>query len=470
MAGASLLCLLVGAAANVPFLLAASPDEVVQPADAAPLFRVFLKDGTTLMSYGELARVADRVVFSMPTSASVDHPQLHLVDISSDRVDWTRTINYAESARASRYAATRGETDYAMLTTVIAQALNDVAVTTDPAKRLPIVERARKLLADWPPKHYNYKQADVRQMISMLDEAIAALRAAAGAQRFDLNLVAMVDALPLVEPLLPPPTAQETIEQTLAAAKLTDSAAERTSLFAVAVASIDRDAAYLPVKWATETKATVVSAITREVEIDHAYRHLGTRILQLAGDRARAADVRGVQHVLSQMKMGDEALGYARPDAIRSIVAAVEEQLDAARRLRLARDRWALKLPELRAYRDSVSQSVQKLIRLGPALEDIKGLAGSGPTALGSIVKTAADILKVVADIHPPDEFRDVHSLVVSATQLADSAARLRREAALTGNMARAWDASSAAAGALMLSERARVEIQSAFRLPQLPR
>ena len=85
-------------------------------------------------------------------------------------------------------------------------------------------------------------------------------------------------------------------------------------------------------------------------------------------------------------------------------------------------------------------------------------------------MKTAADILKVVADIHPPDEFRDVHSLVVSATQLADSAARLRREAALTGNMARAWDASSAAAGALMLSERARVEIQSAFRLPQLPR
>jgi hypothetical protein len=53
---------------------------------------------------------------------------------------------------------------------------------------------------------------------------------------------------------------------------------------------------------------------------------------------------------------------------------------------------------------------------------------------------------------------------------LAQTAARLRREAALTGDMARAWDASSAAAGSLMLSERVRTEIQSAFRLPQLLR
>jgi hypothetical protein len=58
---------------------------------------------------------------------------------------------------------------------------------------------------------------------------------------------------------------------------------------------------------------------------------------------------------------------------------------------------------------------------------------------------------------------------MMSATLLAQSAAKLRRQAALTGDMARAWDASSAAAGALMLTERVRTEMQSAFRLPQLP-
>src|SRR4051794_28065931 len=66
-------------------------------ADIAPLFRVFLKDGTSLVSYGEMARVEDRVVFSMPTSPSDAAPQLQLINIPSETVDWPSTLNYAES-------------------------------------------------------------------------------------------------------------------------------------------------------------------------------------------------------------------------------------------------------------------------------------------------------------------------------------------------------------------------------------
>ena len=40
--------------------------------DAATLLRVFLRDGTALVSYGEFARVADRVVFSMPTDVDAE--------------------------------------------------------------------------------------------------------------------------------------------------------------------------------------------------------------------------------------------------------------------------------------------------------------------------------------------------------------------------------------------------------------
>src|SRR4029077_11016390 len=109
--------------------------------------------------------------------------------------------------------------------------------------------RARKTLADWPPRHYGYKQEDVRQMLSMLDEAIADLRVATGAQRFDLNLVAVTESPKLVEPLLPAPTPKETIEQTLKVASLADSPAQRTSLLVVAVASIDRNATDLPADW-----------------------------------------------------------------------------------------------------------------------------------------------------------------------------------------------------------------------------
>src|SRR5262245_10617258 len=112
-----LCCLSIGWSATSPAVHATGVEDTGAAAHDAPLFRVFLKDGTTLISYGELARVGNRVVFSMPTSASMDNPNLHLVDISSDRVDWVRTTNYAESARATRYLETRAETDYTKLTT-----------------------------------------------------------------------------------------------------------------------------------------------------------------------------------------------------------------------------------------------------------------------------------------------------------------------------------------------------------------
>jgi hypothetical protein len=68
----------------------------------------------------------------------------------------------------------------------------------------------------------------------------------------------------------------------------------------------------------------------------------------------------------------------------------------------------------------------------------------------------------------PPHELAGAHALFLSAVQLADNAAQIRREAALAGDMTRAWDASSAAAGALMLGAKARADILTALRLPQL--
>ena len=52
--------------------------------------------------------------------------------------------------------------------------------------------------------------------------------------------------------------------------------------------------------------------------------------------------------------------------------------------------------------------------------------------------------------------------------QLAGNAGQIRREATLAEDIARAWDASSAAAGALMLGARARTDMQSLLRPPQL--
>src|SRR5204863_8560455 len=103
----------------------------------------------SLVSFGEPARVGGRVVFSMPSSAAPGGP-LELVNLSADRVDWIRTDRYAETIRARRYMETQAENDYTQLSNEVAQALNDVAVSHDPARRLAVVETARRKLADWP--------------------------------------------------------------------------------------------------------------------------------------------------------------------------------------------------------------------------------------------------------------------------------------------------------------------------------
>jgi hypothetical protein len=367
--------------------------------------------------------------------------------------------------------ATQADAHYAMLTAEIAQAINDVQATDAPAARLAIVERARRTLVEWPGRHFNYKQAEIADMVTLLDEAIAELRAATGGQQFDLSFVASVDSAPEPrETLLPRPTIREAIEQTLTAARLADTSAERVSLMVVALASIDRDADVLPSEWRTEVRKTTRATIALELEADRAYQSLTTRMLGLAASRARAADVRGIERLVADIHQRDQLLGSKRPDSINALLESIQAELDAARQLRLARDRWEIRLADFKRYHASVTAPIQRFDGLKPALEDIKGLAGSGPWALRTIQRVAEQVSKAVSAVPPPEELQSAHSLILSAAQMADSAAKIRREAALTGNMARAWDASAAAAGALMLGARARSEIQELLRMPQLQR
>lgn len=436
-------------------------------ADDVTLLRVFLTDGSALVSYGEPARVGDRVVFSIPTAATPD-PPLHLVDLADARVDWERTNRYSEAARAAHYVNTQAELDYAALSMRMTQALNQLTGTEDAARRLVIAENARKMLAAWPQAHYNYRVNEVRQMLSLLDEAIADLRAAAGDGRFDLSLAAFADPPPVAEPLARPPTPKETIEQILIAARVADTASERTALLKTALASLDRDAAALPPEWLATTRAATRTQFEAERRTDRAYQALTARIIGQADLRAHAADVGGLMRLADRVRLGDRELGGQRPETVAALIGAVEARLDAARRLRLARDRWTLRAPEFRQYRAAIKAPLDVFARLEPALRQIKSLAGSSPSSLMMIESAVSQILQQARAIAPPPEFRAAQALLVSAVQLAGSAGRIRREATLAEDIARAWDASSAAAGALMLGARARTDMQSLLRPPEL--
>jgi hypothetical protein len=454
------------AIAAIAVVLAASSAFAAAADDEATLLRVFLRDGTSLVSYGEPARVGNRVVFSMPTGA-LPNPPLHLVNLAADAVDWDQTERYAQSARATRYLKNQAEADYAALAGTLAGTLNEVASAPDVPQRLAIVERARKALAEWPQQHFNYRQAEVRQMIAMLDEAIADLRARSGASRFDLTLEAYAEPPAIVEPLLPPPTLRESIEQLLAAARHVDNSSERTSLLYSALGAIERDKDALPADWAAAAKLDVQAKIATELRVDRSYQTLTRSVLAVADRRARDADVRGVERVLENGWIQDRALGGRRPESLTALVAAIEERLDAARRLRLARDRWALRAPVLAEYRAAIGGPMGLFNDIRPSLEAIKSLAGS-PISLPALQKITARIAAMTGAIAPPDELAAAHAVLVSAVQLAATAASVRLEAVLANDMDRAWNASSAAAGALMLNARARADIQTLLRPPQL--
>jgi len=435
-------------------------------ADEPTLARVFLKDGRTLVSYGEPARVNDRVVFSMPTTTTPD-PPLHLMDVPIDRVDWERTTRYATAARAQHYLQYQAAIDYAALSGEITKTLDEVAATPDPARRIAIVERARRALSDWPQNHFGYRQTEVRQMLTMLDEAIADLRAATGARRFDLALTAFVDPPKIEEPLLPPPTLQELIEQTLLAARVVDNAYERRTLLATVMALVDRDKPVLPSAWATATRLDAEMAMRAEQRVDASYRALTKQVTKIASYQASLADVRAIERLLRSLPARDAALGSKRPDVVASIVAAVEEKLDAARRLQLSRDKWALRAPAFRQYQSDIAPSMDLFARVKPSLEDIKALAGSTAAALRALELTSANILRQLAIVVPPEELVAAHAIIVSAVQMSANAAKIRKEAVLAGDMTRAWNASSAAAGALMMADKARTDILAIVQKPK---
>ena len=186
-----------------PVVLAAARQEGAgaKQASDATLYRVFLRDGSTIVSYGEFARVGDRVVISLPLGGTAASPDLQLISLPSDTIDWEQTDAYAESARATRYAQTRGPDDFALLNEAVSRALSDVAVTQDPQRKIAMAIEARQNVTKWAADHYGYRASNVAELAGLFDDVIAETRAAAGLPNFELSLVANMAEPPAV-PLL----------------------------------------------------------------------------------------------------------------------------------------------------------------------------------------------------------------------------------------------------------------------------
>jgi hypothetical protein len=459
------ICVLAGASVLPVGLAVAGQSPAERP---AVLYRVFLLDGSTLVSYGEPARVGERVIFAVPIGDVAAEPELELLTLAAGDIDWPATERYADAARASHYAATRGDSDFTHLSADIARALNEVALSTDPAHRLAVAEAARRALRAWPQRHYNYRASDIHQLSLLVDEVVQELRAEAGAQRFDLDLVATIVPAPEA-PLLPPPGVQESPEAALAAARRTEEPAERLSLLGRVLAFLERAGGSLPAFWAGAMEATASAELAAELRIERAYAALTASTLAQAARRAARADVRGVERLVQQARERDAALGRQRTREMAALFDALDERLEAARWLRLAQDQWAERDQDYRRYRAQMAPALRELRRARPHLEEIRALAGPSMRALTRLEVDVARAQARWAASTAPAELQPAHALLGSALRLIEHAGALRQQAVTGANMPLAWNASSAAAGALLLSDRALEDLDRQMKRPELP-
>jgi hypothetical protein len=251
-------------------------------------------------------------------------------------------------------------------------------------------------------------------------------------------------------------------------ASLTESPAERVSLLHTALSLLDRAIDVLPAPWADAVRRTALKRIDDERRIDAEYAKVRTETLEAATRLAERADVRGLERLRRELPGPGSALATERSGEMAALGATVAAQLEAARRLRLARDQYELRLAGQQAYERQLGRSLDTLVTAARSLEAIRAMAGPAPRTLRRLSERLRRETPRFDRVTPPAELQPVHALFRSAWELAVNAVRLRLDAATRNSLDEARRASAAAAGALLLLGRAQADLETAASPPTL--
>jgi len=430
-------------------LMAATAQPRAQAGEPGSTFRVFLKNGQALASYGESAVVGDRIVFTLLVGGQAGAPELQMMSLPMPSVDLDRTQRYAATLRAAHYAATRGEADYAAMSAEVQRALDQIATVEEPKRRLELAEEAKRRLLAWSADHYFFRAPEIRELAGLFDQVIAELRAAAGESRFALDLRAG-PAAPVPEPILPVPSLRDSIALARAAAAAADIGEERTAVLRAAATVAAREAGV------EDLREGIKKDLDAELAADAAYRALAADLLSRADAAVRRGDLESVKALRAALADRDRALGARRPQHVAALEGMLDAKVEAVRIHRLALDHYALVRRSLLEYERQARPVMSGFDGLLPVLNFVRD---GKFTAYERLVRTGTRLQALSADLaalKPPADLTDVHATLVSAVHLATEACARRRLAVTTANAEIDREASAAAAGALLLASHVR--------------
>ena len=132
----------------------------------------------------------------------------------------------------------------------------------------------------------------------------------------------------------------------------------------------------------------MTGALAVEERASRGYDALTRDTLRTADRYARLADVTGVERVIRRALSEDDRLGQRRPQEMASLLAMLDGKLDAARRLRLARDSWAARAEEWSRYQARHRRAADPPARL--ARRARSDPAAGGPVARAGSARLAA--------------------------------------------------------------------------------
>ncbi len=412
---------------------------------ALDVFRIFLRDGRVLSSYGEFAQVDTDLVFVVAQGQKGGVQTHDLITVPVAVVNMERTTAYASALRMSEYAALRGEREYQALIADITRAIAALEASDDKDRRLGIAIVARRRLLAWPADHFGYRAAELRQIVSIIDDVILDLQAATGTSQFSIDLVASVASAPPV-PLMTAPTPAETVAMALIAAFATDVGVEKLALLRsanrVAESLADADAGL---------RSEVARRLNEETGLDAAYRALLREALTRADAAVRQGRPMVIRRLILDVESGDATLGHRRPRDVAATLRTLWSESGLAVDQQLAFERWALVKGQLRAYEARVRSAHRAWTRHASTLSAMKGGEPASPGKLDAAARSFGELDRVLVSLRPPDELVEANGIFRSAVQLVQHGLLLGQRLAVAPNAELSRNASSAIAGADLL-------------------